>query len=232
MLTQPLSQFRWPTVYRSWPDKHEINPLKQMQKGDVFSGHLAINMDSFTTCKILGFHGGDYEECRLLGCGAGEILCAICSPLLTLVPRSRIFLPWRWRRYVPPKRRFIQDLHGATSQKTAFFSFTTYFSKNQVGSSFEVFRLKCRILTSPCVLQIARISSSSTILAQTTNNSLFLLLLLFLDPNIVLSSLYSKTPNLFLFCLHFRIINQRSADRCLISAFITTKRSVKLHYVT
>jgi hypothetical protein len=21
-------------------------------------------------CKILGFRGGDYEECRLLGCGA------------------------------------------------------------------------------------------------------------------------------------------------------------------
>jgi hypothetical protein len=31
------------------------------------------------------------------------------------------FLPWRWRRYVPPKRRFTQDLHGTTSQKTAFF---------------------------------------------------------------------------------------------------------------
>jgi hypothetical protein len=44
--------------------------------------------------------------------------------LLTLVPRSRIFLPWRWRRYVPPKRRFKQDLHGATSQKTAFFIVT------------------------------------------------------------------------------------------------------------
>jgi hypothetical protein len=28
------------------------------------------------------------------------------------------------RRYVPPKRRFIQDLHGATSQKTAFFIVT------------------------------------------------------------------------------------------------------------
>jgi hypothetical protein len=41
--------------------------------------------------------------------------------LLTLVPRSRIFLPWRWRRSVPPKRRFTQELHGATSQKTAFF---------------------------------------------------------------------------------------------------------------
>jgi hypothetical protein len=43
-----------------------------------------------------------------------------CIHLLTLVLRSRIFLPWRWRRYVPPKRRFTQDLHGATSQKTAF----------------------------------------------------------------------------------------------------------------
>jgi hypothetical protein len=43
------------------------------------------------------------------------------SHLLTLVPPSRIFLPWRWRRYIPPKYRFTQDLHGATSQKTAFF---------------------------------------------------------------------------------------------------------------
>jgi hypothetical protein len=25
------------------------------------------------------------------------------------------------RRYVPPKRRFTQNLHGATCQKTAFF---------------------------------------------------------------------------------------------------------------
>jgi hypothetical protein len=31
--------------------------------------------------------------------------------------------PCRWRRYVPPIRRFnSQDLHGATCQKTAFFS--------------------------------------------------------------------------------------------------------------
>jgi hypothetical protein len=43
------------------------------------------------------------------------------SNLPTLVPRSRIFLAWRWRWHVPQKRRFTQDLHGATSQKTAFF---------------------------------------------------------------------------------------------------------------
>jgi hypothetical protein len=30
-------------------------------------------------------------------------------------------LPWRLRRYVPPKRRLTPLLHGVTSQKTAFF---------------------------------------------------------------------------------------------------------------
>jgi hypothetical protein len=48
--------------------------------------------------------------------------------LLTLVLRLRIFffilLPLRWRRYVPPKRLLTQYLHGATSQKTAFFIVT------------------------------------------------------------------------------------------------------------
>jgi hypothetical protein len=33
-------------------------------------------------------------------------------------------LPWRWRRYVPPKRWLTPLLHGATSQKTAFFIVT------------------------------------------------------------------------------------------------------------
>jgi hypothetical protein len=44
---------------------------------------------------------------------------AVCCHLLTL---TRIFLPWRWRRYLPPKRQFnLKDIHGATSRKTAFF---------------------------------------------------------------------------------------------------------------
>jgi hypothetical protein len=34
----------------------------------VFSGGFCE--DSNLYCKIWGFHGGDYEECRLLGCGA------------------------------------------------------------------------------------------------------------------------------------------------------------------
>jgi hypothetical protein len=47
-----------------------------------------------------------------------------CCHLLAPVPRSRNFLSCRWRRYVPPKRRFTQDVHSATSQKTAFFIVT------------------------------------------------------------------------------------------------------------
>jgi hypothetical protein len=30
--------------------------------------------DIMVTCKILGFHGGDYEECCLLGCYAVWLL--------------------------------------------------------------------------------------------------------------------------------------------------------------
>jgi hypothetical protein len=50
--------------------------------------------------------------------------------LLTLVPRSWIFLPWRWSQYVPPKCWFTQDLHGATSPKTAFFIVTAVKTPN------------------------------------------------------------------------------------------------------
>jgi hypothetical protein len=42
------------------------------------------------------------------------------SHLLTLVLRG-YFYPEDGGGYVPPKRRFTQYLHGATSQKTAFF---------------------------------------------------------------------------------------------------------------
>jgi hypothetical protein len=48
---------------------------------------------------------------------------SVRSHLLTLVPRFPIILPWRWRRYVPPKRLLTEDLLSATSQKTTFFIF-------------------------------------------------------------------------------------------------------------
>jgi hypothetical protein len=37
---------------------------------------------------------------------------------------ARGFFYPRWRRYIPLKRLFTQDLHGATFQKTVFFIVT------------------------------------------------------------------------------------------------------------
>jgi hypothetical protein len=54
----------------------------------------------------------------------------VCCHLLTLDPRWQVFIPWKWRRYLPQKRRFRQDLHGATSQKMAFFKVTSLKTSN------------------------------------------------------------------------------------------------------
>jgi predicted RNA binding protein YcfA (HicA-like mRNA interferase family) len=48
------------------------------------------------------------------------------------IPEDGIHLPRRWRRYVPPKRRFAQDLHCVTSQKTAFFIVTAVKTSNLI----------------------------------------------------------------------------------------------------
>jgi hypothetical protein len=48
---------------------------------------------------------------------------------------SRIFLPWRWRRYIPPKHRFTQHLHCATSHKTTFFIVTAENLKSYLSCS-------------------------------------------------------------------------------------------------
>jgi hypothetical protein len=53
-----------------------------------------------------------------------------CSHLLTMIPRSRIFLPWKRSRYLPPKRRLTQHIHSVTSQKTAFFIVTAVKTSN------------------------------------------------------------------------------------------------------
>jgi hypothetical protein len=47
-----------------------------------------------------------------------------------VVPSHRLLSPWCWTRYVPPKRRFLQEPHGLTSQKTAFFIITAAKTSN------------------------------------------------------------------------------------------------------
>jgi hypothetical protein len=52
----------------------------------------------------------------------------------TLVPRSRIILPWRWRRYVSPKRRLTQDLllyYYLFKLQMGFYPVAVYYNKTQ-----------------------------------------------------------------------------------------------------
>jgi hypothetical protein len=58
----------------------------------------------------------------------------------TLVVTSLVHLflsPWWWR-YVPPKSRFVQEPHGVTSQKTAFFMVTAVKTSN-LSCSFPLY---------------------------------------------------------------------------------------------
>jgi hypothetical protein len=100
--------------------------------------------------KIWSVHGGDYEECRLLGCDAVWLLLStdvskecihsiirvkrISELGITLAGTSNwstlrrntdlahwIFLPCLWKQYIPPKRQLLQEQHGITSEKAAFY---------------------------------------------------------------------------------------------------------------
>jgi hypothetical protein len=44
-----------------------------------------------------------------------------CLLLVTKLPACRFLSLWWWRRYIPPKRWFLQEPHGVTTQKTPFF---------------------------------------------------------------------------------------------------------------
>jgi hypothetical protein len=94
---------------------------------------LLKNIRNAIDSRLLGPHVYGYDNISLLrmlyrlhlqGRKIRERRYSVSPQTLTLVPRSRVFLPWRWRRYVPPKRRFTQDLQGATSQKTALLIVT------------------------------------------------------------------------------------------------------------
>jgi hypothetical protein len=50
-----------------WDIKTQFVPHRKHHVSATESGRLML-------CKILSFHGGDYEECRLLGCYAVWLL--------------------------------------------------------------------------------------------------------------------------------------------------------------
>jgi hypothetical protein len=119
---------------------------------------------------------------------------SVCSHLLTLVPRSRIFQPWRWRRYVPPKRLFTQDLHRATYQKTAFLIITAVKLSNLT--------YLCRIYKSPLTVSPAHplltlfISTISTLSSQSRVRSKQACIIVRVDYNIFQGVPLNSAPQL------------------------------------
>jgi hypothetical protein len=72
---------------------------------------MLITANNLHECRIWGFHSGGYEEYHLLGCDAEA-----CHLLTWWFMLKLFFRPWKWRRYVPPKRRLqFNRLHGVTS---------------------------------------------------------------------------------------------------------------------
>jgi hypothetical protein len=70
-----------------------------------------------------------------------------CSHLHTLLPRSRIFLPWRWRLSVLPKRRFTQDLHVPHPRKRHSSTITIFILRKFIIHNNPVSRrnVNCRV---------------------------------------------------------------------------------------
>jgi hypothetical protein len=60
--------------------------------------------------------------------------------------------PWWRRRQVPPKRRFLQEPHGVTTQKTPFFMFSSYSERSPCNSDdvYQTILAKGKITVNFC----------------------------------------------------------------------------------
>jgi hypothetical protein len=84
------------------------------------------------SCKILGFHDGDYEEWRLLGCYAvGSCKRGRSRILVTLMMEALSFSETSVLRNVgsSPKRRFVQEPGGVNIPEDAILRFIFQFSE-------------------------------------------------------------------------------------------------------
>jgi lambda repressor-like predicted transcriptional regulator len=82
------------------------------------------NVTPCGSCKNWHLGGNIATIIRMTRIGElGTMLAAVSnqSTLRRNTIARRFLSPWRWKQYIPPKRRFLQDPRGVTSQKTALF---------------------------------------------------------------------------------------------------------------
>jgi hypothetical protein len=77
----------------------------------------------------------------------------------------RFLSPWWRRRQVPPKRRFLQEPHGVTTQKTPFFMVTAV-KTTRLTSAFCIIRPSIKaeagLRSTLCCKKILKVSASGT----------------------------------------------------------------------
>jgi hypothetical protein len=76
---------------------------------------LVIIFDKATACQLY-FHGNRWHD-------SGDTVARSSLPCPRSEPRRiKSFISWRWSRYVPPRRRFLQEPYSIViTHKTAFF---------------------------------------------------------------------------------------------------------------
>jgi hypothetical protein len=86
------------------------------------SEELSASFISVTSINELGTTLAIYSNRRKLWRNTWYFFAACVGYYIRLTFLVHRFLsPWWRRRYVPPKRQFLQEPHGVTSQKMAFF---------------------------------------------------------------------------------------------------------------
>jgi hypothetical protein len=83
--------------------------------------HFPRRMVSSGMLRRMALVGADVSE---------ELIASLIRVTASVVPRSSILFSWWRRRYVPPKRRLLQETHGVTSQETLLFLVTNVKTSN------------------------------------------------------------------------------------------------------
>jgi hypothetical protein len=104
----------WYEVLLSCPHTHLSSPVVAFLISFCCCPHTQASHN-----RIWGSLSGSYECCHLLGYNTVYSVCEPTGHLLHAGSLLGWFWSWRWRGYVPPKRRLTYWVHDAISQKMA-----------------------------------------------------------------------------------------------------------------
>jgi hypothetical protein len=103
---------------QEWRKSLTTSPITRTQKIIIWEAHS----DSYECCHLLGY-SVVWPVCeRTFRRNASPPSSGCLASYCTLVSCSANIRPWRWRWYVPLKRRLIYAVHGSIAQKMAIFT--------------------------------------------------------------------------------------------------------------